>query len=283
MGSAAFGAPSASLLGNGRWQSMSPPSAMPVAHTPNPTYRRGLLRHDGPQRGRARRLRSQDRQLRDAAEDVLGGHDPTQGMRQGNDVGTQYRSGIYVDLDAQRKAAKPRNGLPAALLGRRHGYGPITTEIIDAPEFYFAEDYHQQYLAKNPARLLRSRRHRCLAARWCRREGGSLASFRHVLSLDCLILSLRGTIVDLAPSRRDIAQSRDGGDQDLRGVRAWSSRMTWPGPRLPRRGRGGAGFARDGIALASLQHGAEQRCSSRDGFGCVLGENQAHAFERFGA
>ena len=77
------------------------------------------------------------------------GHDPTQGMRQGNDVGTQYRSGIYVYGAEQEAAAKaslaafqPR--LTAA------GYGPITTEIVPAPEFYFAEDYHQQYLAKNP-------------------------------------------------------------------------------------------------------------------------------------
>ena len=76
-------------------------------------------------------------------------HDPTQGMRQGNDVGTQYRSGIYACSRAQRRAAKAslaayRERLAAA------GYGPITTEILDAPDFYFAEDYHQQYLAKNP-------------------------------------------------------------------------------------------------------------------------------------
>jgi peptide-methionine (S)-S-oxide reductase len=77
------------------------------------------------------------------------GHDPTQGMRQGNDVGTQYRSGIYVADEGQRKeaeAAKAAYG--KALAGK--GYGPVTTEIVDRPEFYFAEDYHQQYLAKNP-------------------------------------------------------------------------------------------------------------------------------------
>jgi peptide-methionine (S)-S-oxide reductase len=76
-------------------------------------------------------------------------HDPTQGMRQGNDVGTQYRSGIYVTTPAQRKAAEASKDAYSAAL-RKLNYGPITTEILDAPEFYFAEDYHQQYLAKNP-------------------------------------------------------------------------------------------------------------------------------------
>jgi peptide-methionine (S)-S-oxide reductase len=76
-------------------------------------------------------------------------HNPTQGMRQGNDVGTQYRSGIYVYSDEQKKLAQAskeayQNALNAAK------YGEITTEILDAPEFYYAEDYHQQYLAKNP-------------------------------------------------------------------------------------------------------------------------------------
>ena len=77
------------------------------------------------------------------------GHDPTQGMRQGNDRGTQYRSTIYCYGDAQKKAAldsreRFQRGLKAA------GLGEITTEICDAPEFYYAEDYHQQYLGKNP-------------------------------------------------------------------------------------------------------------------------------------
>ncbi len=77
-------------------------------------------------------------------------HDPTQGMRQGNDVGTQYRSGIYVYSDAQRIAAQASlEAFQAALCGR--GFGEITTEICDAPEFFYAEDYHQQYLAKNPS------------------------------------------------------------------------------------------------------------------------------------
>jgi peptide-methionine (S)-S-oxide reductase len=76
-------------------------------------------------------------------------HDPTQGMRQGNDVGTQYRSGIYVYSKAQRELAEAsRASYGEALKARR--FGAITTEILDAPEFYFAEDYHQQYLAKVP-------------------------------------------------------------------------------------------------------------------------------------
>jgi peptide-methionine (S)-S-oxide reductase len=76
-------------------------------------------------------------------------HDPTQGMRQGNDVGTQYRSGIYVYSDAQRAAAESTRDTFQSRLGAA-GYGQITTEILAAPEFYFAEPYHQQYLAKNP-------------------------------------------------------------------------------------------------------------------------------------
>jgi peptide-methionine (S)-S-oxide reductase len=76
-------------------------------------------------------------------------HDPTQGMRQGNDVGTQYRSGIYPADERQRRSAEASRAHYQAELGK-HGYGEITTEIVDAPPFYFAEDYHQQYLAKNP-------------------------------------------------------------------------------------------------------------------------------------
>jgi peptide-methionine (S)-S-oxide reductase len=76
-------------------------------------------------------------------------HDPTQGMRQGNDLGTQYRSGIYVSGEAQRQAALESRVAFAEALANA-GYGAITTEIIDAPTFYYAEDYHQQYLAKNP-------------------------------------------------------------------------------------------------------------------------------------
>jgi peptide-methionine (S)-S-oxide reductase len=77
-------------------------------------------------------------------------HDPTQGMRQGNDVGTQYRSAVYLYSDAQRAAAQSSRDRYQDRLSAA-GYGAITTEIVDAPPFYYAEDYHQQYLAKNPA------------------------------------------------------------------------------------------------------------------------------------
>lgn len=87
-------------------------------------------------------------------EDVLKlfweGHDPTQGMRQGNDMGTQYRSGIYYTTAAQKAAADASQQVFQDRLSAA-GYGAITTEILDAPTFYYAEDYHQQYLAKNPA------------------------------------------------------------------------------------------------------------------------------------
>ncbi len=76
-------------------------------------------------------------------------HDPTQGMRQGNDVGTSYRSAIYTHTDAQREAALASRDTYGRELVKA-GYGPITTEIAEAGPFYFAEDYHQQYLAKNP-------------------------------------------------------------------------------------------------------------------------------------
>ena len=76
-------------------------------------------------------------------------HDPTQGMKQGNDVGTQYRSGIYVASPAQRKTAEETKAAYNQAL-KAAGRGEVTTEIQDAPPFYYAEDYHQQYLAKNP-------------------------------------------------------------------------------------------------------------------------------------
>jgi peptide-methionine (S)-S-oxide reductase len=76
-------------------------------------------------------------------------HDPTQGMRQGADVGTQYRSGIYVYSPEQRGAATASRDAYQTVI-EAAGYGAITTEIVDAPEFYYAEDYHQQYLEKNP-------------------------------------------------------------------------------------------------------------------------------------
>jgi peptide-methionine (S)-S-oxide reductase len=77
-------------------------------------------------------------------------HDPTQGMRQGNDAGTQYRSAIYTNSDEQRRAAEASRDRYQGVLGAA-GYGPITTEIAEEREFFYAEDYHQQYLAKNPS------------------------------------------------------------------------------------------------------------------------------------
>src|ERR1700676_4930156 len=77
-------------------------------------------------------------------------HDPTQGMRQGNDAGTQYRSGIYVASPSQRQAAEASKAMYEKAIAAK-GYGAITTEILQAPEFFFAEDYHQQYLARNPS------------------------------------------------------------------------------------------------------------------------------------
>lgn len=76
-------------------------------------------------------------------------HDPTQGMRQGNDIGTQYRSGIYYFSDEQKSAAEASRDMYEEVLSKA-GFGQITTEILPASEFYYAEDYHQQYLAKNP-------------------------------------------------------------------------------------------------------------------------------------
>jgi len=78
------------------------------------------------------------------------GHDPTQGMRQGNDMGTQYRSGIYTTSEAQVEAAKASKARYQKALTAAGHKGTITTEILPAPEFFYAEDYHQQYLAKNP-------------------------------------------------------------------------------------------------------------------------------------
>ena len=118
-------------------------------HTPNPTYEEvcsGLTGHNEAVLG-----------VGAPAESPLAGgrgvfwdnHDPTMGMRQGNDVGTQYRSGIYVADDAQWAAAEATRDAFAPLLAAAH-FDPITTEIVDRGPFYFAEEYLQQYLARNP-------------------------------------------------------------------------------------------------------------------------------------
>ncbi len=117
--------------------------------TPNPTYREVCTGRTG----HAETVRVVFDPARIRYEDLLRvfweSHDPTQGMRQGNDVGTQYRSAIFVRSEAQRRAAEAsRDAYAGALAGR--GLGPVTTEIREAPPFYYAEEHHQQYLAKNP-------------------------------------------------------------------------------------------------------------------------------------
>jgi peptide-methionine (S)-S-oxide reductase len=118
-------------------------------HTPNPTYREVCTGRTG----HAEVVRVIHDPARISYEDLLRAfwesHDPTQGMRQGNDVGTQYRSAIYVHSEAQRRAAEASRDAYARALAER-GFGPVTTEIREAPPFYYAEEYHQQYLAKNP-------------------------------------------------------------------------------------------------------------------------------------
>jgi len=117
--------------------------------TPNPTYREVCSGRTG----HAEVVRVVFDPARTRYEDLLRtfweSHDPTQGMRQGGDVGTQYRSGVYPHDDAQRAAAEASRSAYAEKLALA-GYGPITTEIVPAGDFFYAEDYHQQYLAKNP-------------------------------------------------------------------------------------------------------------------------------------
>ena len=120
-----------------------------AGHTPNPTYREvcsGLTGHNEV----VLVVFDPDRiSYRELLQYFWEGHDPTQGMRQGNDLGTQYRSGIYTFSEEQAAlAAASRDAYQQALSDA--GLGRITTEILPAPAFYYAEDYHQQYLAKNP-------------------------------------------------------------------------------------------------------------------------------------
>ena len=117
--------------------------------TPNPTYEEVCSRPHRPRRGRARRLRPAKTSYEELLKIFWEGHDPTQGMRQGNDVGTQYRSLIHVHSPEQRAAAEASREVYQAS-SRRRATAQITTEIADATPFYYAEDYHQQYLAKNP-------------------------------------------------------------------------------------------------------------------------------------
>ncbi len=117
--------------------------------TPNPTYNEvctGLTGHNEV----VRVVYDPDEiSFQDVLKTFWENHDPTQGMRQGNDKGTQYRSAIYTTTPEQKAVAEASRKAYAAAL-KEKGFGDITTEILDAPEFYFAEEYHQQYLAKNP-------------------------------------------------------------------------------------------------------------------------------------
>ena len=118
-------------------------------YTPNPTYEEVCSGRTGHNEVVLVAYRPEEISYDELLRLFWEGHDPTQGMRQGNDMGTQYRSGIYVTSDAQREAALASRELFGPKLAEA-GYGEITTEIEDAPEFFYAEDYHQQYLAKNP-------------------------------------------------------------------------------------------------------------------------------------
>ncbi len=118
-------------------------------YTPNPTYQEVCTGQTG--HNEVVKVVFDPTTIR--AQDLLSAffelHNPTQGMRQGNDIGTQYRSGVYVTNDEQREVAERlMAGYQQAL--NQQGHADITTEILQAPEFYYAEDYHQQYLAKNP-------------------------------------------------------------------------------------------------------------------------------------
>jgi peptide-methionine (S)-S-oxide reductase len=117
--------------------------------TPNPTYEEvcsGMTGHNEVVRVV---FDTKETSYEDLLKVFWESHDPTQGMRQGNDVGTQYRSGIYTYGDEQQQLAEKSRAAYAQALAKA-GRGTITTEIISAPEFYYAEEYHQQYLAKNP-------------------------------------------------------------------------------------------------------------------------------------
>ena len=120
-----------------------------AGHTPNPSYREVCSGMTGHAEVVLVVFDPNQVTYQDLLRTFWENHDPTQGMRQGNDVGTQYRSGIYYYDDAQRLAAERSRDMFQAELAKAR-YGRITTEIQPAPEFYYAEDYHQQYLAKNP-------------------------------------------------------------------------------------------------------------------------------------
>ena len=120
-----------------------------AGHTPNATYREVCSGMTGHTEAVLVVFDPANVRYEDLLKTFWESHDPTQGMRQGNDVGTEYRSGIYYYDEEQRRAAEAsRDRFQRELT--RAGYGRVTTEVLPAPEFYYAEDYHQQYLAKNP-------------------------------------------------------------------------------------------------------------------------------------
>ena len=121
-----------------------------AGHTPNPTYEEVCSGRTGHNEVVLVVFRPETIFFEEVLRGFWEGHDPTQGMRQGNDVGSQYRSGVYTTSDAQQKAAlesKERYGEALAKAGQQ---GEITTEVVPSGEFFYAEEYHQQYLAKNP-------------------------------------------------------------------------------------------------------------------------------------
>ena len=120
-----------------------------AGHTPNPTYREVCSGMTGHTEAVLVVFDPNVIRYEDLLKAFWEDHNPTQGMRQGNDIGTQYRSGIYYEDEEQRRAAEASRDAYQRQLSAA-GYGAITTEILPAPEFYYAEDYHQQYLAKNP-------------------------------------------------------------------------------------------------------------------------------------
>ena len=120
-----------------------------AGHTPNPTYEEVCSGRTGHNEVVLVAYDPKKISYEKLLKTFWESHDPTQGMRQGNDVGTQYRSGIYVTTPAQRKAAEASKAAYEKTL-KKEGYEAVTTEIVDAPPFYYAEDYHQQYLHKNP-------------------------------------------------------------------------------------------------------------------------------------
>jgi peptide-methionine (S)-S-oxide reductase len=121
-----------------------------AGHTPNPTYEEVCSGRTGHNEAVLIVYRPEQISYEELLQAFWEGHDPTQGMRQGNDVGTQYRSGIYTTSDAQREAAEASALRYAEALGAAGRPAEITTEVEPAGAFHYAEDYHQQYLAKNP-------------------------------------------------------------------------------------------------------------------------------------